>query len=347
VKAAIVSLAIKNHNSGGGEQIKEFLLHTGQHYDPVMSDIFFAELGLKEPDLNLNVGSGRHGEMTGLMLKKIEDELLRIKPDLVLVYGDTNSTLAGALAAAKLVIPLAHVEAGLRSGDRSMPEEVNRIVTDQLSNLLLCPTKSAIKNLEREGINQNVVHVGDVMYDAALIFGSKQLNLEELFGVRKGEYILCTLHRAVNTDVKERLLEILRGLKKLAQDLPVVFPIHPRTTSAIERHDLMHLTEALIKIPPVSYTQMAQLEKGAKLVITDSGGVQKEAYFHGVPCITVRDSTEWNELIDAGWNTLCRADAEAIVTSCAQARRGRKIDEFGDGAAGREVVTALTHFLNV
>lgn len=337
IKAAPVSVVLRRRNH-------EFLLHTGQHYDREMSQVFFDEMGIPEPNLNLEIGSGPHGEQTGRILAAIEKVVLEVRPDWVLVYGDTNSTLAAALAAVKLHVPVAHVEAGLRSFDRRMPEEVNRVVADHLSTLLLCPTKAAAEQLAREGITAGVVVTGDVMLDAfeqhierARSRGGHSV-LDRLH-VQPGEYILATLHRAENTDDRARLGGILEGLN--ASGCHVLLPLHPRTRKAIERFGLR--TGAGVQLEePVGYLDMLLLESEAAAIVTDSGGVQKEAYFAGRPCITLRDNTEWTETVEAGWNRLVGADAHAIATSIRTFRPNlERSDIFGDGHASERVVKAL------
>jgi UDP-GlcNAc3NAcA epimerase len=346
VKAATVSAAIVQGRES--HDIQEVLVHTGQHYDPNMSQVFFDQLRVPRPKYNLAVGSGQHGAMTGKMLAAVEQILLDEKPDWLLVYGDTNSTLAGALAAAKLHVPVCHVEAGLRSFDKRMPEEVNRILTDHVSSLLLCPTRTATTNLANEGIRHGVHHVGDVMYDAALMFAAVAGSAADVlsrYGVESKRFLLATVHRAENTDDAERLRGILSGLSAVASaEQPLVLPLHPRTRATLSRTGLESLitgNPALKTFEPVSFLDMIALEQHAKLVLTDSGGVQKEAYFHGVPCITLRDETEWVETVEAGWNQLVGADAERIQSAVQLARPGRSIDEYGDGKAAYRVVELL------
>ena len=335
IKAAPVSRALRAKH-------EEFLLHTGQHYDDAMSDLFFRQLDIPAPDINLEVGSGPHGAQTGAMLAGIEKAAQQFRPDWILVYGDTNSTLAGALAAAKLHVPVAHVEAGLRSYDRRMPEEINRVVADHVSTLLLCPTEVAVANLAREGITTGVRMVGDVMYDAFLQnlprASAAGTVLSDL-GVEAGAYQLLTVHRAENVDQPERLREILRGVA--ASGRPTLFPAHPRTRAALRAAEDAPGANTRM-IDPVGYLEMLVLEDGAEAVVTDSGGVQKEAYFAGRPCITLRDSTEWTETVTVGWNVLVGTDAAAIAKAMVEFRptAGRPA-LFGDGHAAEQVVAAI------
>ena len=310
IKAAAVSHAIQLHNQGNPRPyLREVIVHTGQHYDKNMSGVFFKELNIPQPHYNLGIGSGSHGQQTGRMLEAIEKVLMAEKPELVLVYGDTNSTLAGALAAAKLHIPVAHVEAGLRSFNRYMPEEINRVLTDHLAGILFAPTMQAVANLQAEGISPKQIYKsGDVMYDAALLFSESaeaQSRILDQVGLVKGEYILTTIHRAENTDDSARLETIFKSLIAVSGQETVVVPLHPRTRESLRKSNILAKAERCLKIiPPVGYLDMVMLEKNARIIITDSGGVQKEAYFYQVPCITVRAETEWVELVDAGWNRL-------------------------------------------
>ncbi len=344
IKAAMVSAAIDRHGREQEPEIAEKIVHTGQHYDHEMSRIFFDEMGIPKPAVNLGVGSGSHAETTGSMMVGVEAEIISQKPDLVLVYGDTNSTLAGAMAAAKLDVPDAHVEAGLRSFNRRMPEEINRILTDRVSTLLLCPTLRAVENLAAEGITDGVHHTGDVMYDAALAFGeiamreSRILSREKLTPKR---YYLVTVHRAENTDDPARLRGILDGLRELARELPVVLPLHPRTRKAIAAHGFEKLCEGIRILQPVSYLDMVRLEKDATVILTDSGGIQKEAYFHGVPCVTLRDETEWVETVEQGWNLTVGADPKRIADAARQAGTGKQIEEYGNGSAAAVVLSCI------
>jgi len=323
VKAAPVSRAIRDHNRDGGtvgSPVQEVLVHTGQHYDANLSEVFFRELQLPAPRYHLEVGSGSHGEQTGEILKRLEKVLVQEEPDCVLVYGDTNSTLGGALAAVKLHIPVAHVEAGLRSFNRRMPEETNRKITDHVSTLLFCPTETAVRNLAHEGITQGVHLVGDVMYEALQVsLGLAERTSTVLQRLRLGSkhFVLATVHRAENTDDAGRLRNILAALEQIAAELPVVLPLHPRTAKMLleARGRGQFRADRLQIIDPVPYTDMLVLEKHARLVLTDSGGVQKEAYWLGVPCVTMRDESEWVEIVESGWNRVAGSDAERISAS--------------------------------
>jgi UDP-GlcNAc3NAcA epimerase len=346
IKAATISKAIADFQSSDGEKrITEEIIHTGQHYDENMSAVFFDQLGVPEPAVHMELGGRTHGAMTGRMLEAVEAELIERKPNWVLLYGDTNSTLAGALAAVKLHIPVAHVEAGLRSFNKRMPEEINRIMTDHAASLLFCPTNTAVTNLKKEGITQGVHHVGDVMYDAALLFSElaeKQSSILETVGLRKGSFYLATVHRQENTDDPGRLERILHAFERIASEgCPLVLPLHPRTKNALEKTGLQFKNPGVLLIPPVSFLDMVMLEKHAKTILTDSGGVQKEAYFHGVPCVTLRDETEWVETVEAGWNHVVGADADAILRAVASARPGGNIVEYGEGSTAFEIVTRL------
>lgn len=343
IKAAMVSRAIVAHNRKCRQpHIVEEIIHTGQHYDENMSDIFFRQMQIPEPVVNLQEGTGMHGDMTGRMLAQIEREIVDRKPDWVLVYGDTNSTLASALAAAKLHVPVAHVEAGLRSFNKRMPEEINRIVTDHVSSLLLCPTRAAVTNLASEGITRGVHHVGDVMYDAALVFGeiaeSKSTILRDLALSPKG-YLLATVHRAENTDDPARLKGIMAAFRQLTSTKTIVFPAHSRTRMKLERLSIP--SSGLKFIEPVSFLDMLQLDKHAHCILTDSGGIQKEAYFHGVPCITLRDETEWVETVEAGWNQVVGADTENIIAAVGQTTTGVSISDYGQGRSSEPMLRFL------
>lgn len=338
IKAAVVSRAITQTRS----DIQEKIIHTGQHFDNNMSDIFFDELDIPRPHVNLRVGGGGNGQNTGRMLEKLEASLIEDRPDWVLVYGDTDSTLAGALAAAKLDIPVAHVEAGLRSYNRKMPEEINRVLVDHLSTLLFAPTKTAEENLKKEGVvGRKVKVLGDVMYDAALYYKeyAKEPAWFEGLGVLKGAYLLCTIHRAENTGDPIRLRAIFEGLR--ISNLLVILPLHPRTRKVIAELGLVIPCNVFV-VDPVGYLQMVWLEVNCSLVITDSGGVQKEAYFHSKRCITLRDETEWVELVNASVNVLVGADSIKIADEIARASDAEFIPSlYGTGNSGEQIVSCL------
>jgi UDP-GlcNAc3NAcA epimerase len=328
------------------EAVTEVLVHTGQHYDSNMSDFFFRDLEIPNPDYNLGVGSGTHGEQSGEMLKEIERVLLKEKPDCALVFGDTNSTLAGALAAVKLCIPVAHVEAGLRSFNRRMPEEINRVVADHLSSLLFCPTEAAVRNLEREGITKGIHLVGDVMYDALLLNSRRaeeKSNILEQLQLQPKSYYLATVHRAENTDDPSRLTAIVKTLELLSDIVPIVWPVHPRTRKFLESYGLQGIKGSFRILDPVSYLDMLCLEKSARGILTDSGGVQKEAYWLQVPCVTLRAETEWVETLETGWNTLAGTDPEAIFAAATKpAPSSASLNHlFGDGHSAEKIVRAL------
>ena len=377
IKAAVVSKQIRRIG------FEELLVHTGQHYDFNMSEVFFRELDLPEPNYYLGIGSGRHGEQTARMLTGIEEVLLKEDPDVVVIYGDTNTTLAGALAPVKLHIPVAHVEAGLRSFNRRMPEEINRIVADHCSDLLFCPTETAVENLKREGF-QNVgragpigssgpswfldhqrkaplvINVGDVMLDLArqvkerlVREGRGKTDILGRYGLQPHEYVLTTIHRASNTDEPENLRSILEAMRQIAKGgLKVLFPVHPRTKKAMEKADLLTMvdTDGVITSDPVSYVEMIALESEARFLLTDSGGVQKEAYFFGVPCVVAREETEWTELVEIGWNRIAGAKTEAILAATEAilsedfANKPRP-DFYGDGHASARIASVLAWFI--
>lgn len=342
IKAAPVSRALAEMGHS------EIILHTGQHYDDRMSQVFFQELELPIPAFNLKVGSGSHGWQTAAMLSGIEEVLIKEKPDWVLVYGDTNSTLAGALAASKLRLPLAHVEAGLRSFNREMPEEHNRVLTDHCSDLLFCPTHTAVRNLAQEGITRGVERVGDTMYDAVLRYiplARQRSAILEKLNLESKKYLLTTIHRPYNTDSPEVLKQLLMTLARL--DEPVVFPVHPRTRRMLIEIARTHLSVLgapnLCLIDPVGYLDMLALEMNARVILTDSGGIQKEAYMVGVPCVTLRPETEWVETVDAGWNTIAGTDPKRICAGILKNTRHlprRQI--FGSGDAAYRIVAHLT-----
>tara|TARA_R110001599_G_scaffold68408_9_gene192725 strand:- start:5938 stop:7014 length:1077 start_codon:yes stop_codon:yes gene_type:complete len=340
IKASVISKAIQET-----DELNEVLVHTGQHFDENMSDVFFDQLAIPRPDYQLNINSGSHGDMTGRMLIEIEKVLLQEQPDWVLVYGDTNSTLAGALAAAKLHIPVAHIEAGLRSFNLHMPEEINRILTDQISSVLFCPTDSAMANLAREGFADKpiqVLQVGDVMQDSAELFAPCAI-MPKGFAV-VGSFILTTLHRAENTDNPQRLEAIVAALNHLHTHLaPVVLPLHPRTRKVIAEQGLslnVHIME------PVGYLEMLWLLQHTNLVLTDSGGVQKEAYFMGKACVTMRDQTEWVELVEVGANVLVGADTGRIIKSVNENINRKITDERGLYGGGLASINIINFFRN-
>jgi len=343
IKAAPVSRAFASITG-----CEELLIHTGQHYDNNMSDVFFEELGIPRPHRNLEIGSGNHGAQTGRMLESLEQVMLEEQPDWVLVYGDTNSTLAGTLAAVKLHIPVAHVEAGLRSFNKQMPEEVNRILTDHAADLLFTPTATATQHLADEGVSGELIEqVGDVMFDAALYYGEvaeQKSNVLDRLAVKPEDYILSTVHRAENTDDPERLTAILEGLQHVSRQLPVILPLHPRTRATLQSSGREYLTEGITLIEPVGYLDMVMLERNAALVATDSGGVQKEAYFYQRPCVTLRDETEWVELLELGWNTLLTPESGNQVASGILAQvgtSGKAASPYGEGDSAQRIAQRL------
>jgi UDP-GlcNAc3NAcA epimerase len=340
IKAATVSRELRK------SAVKEIIIHTGQHFDANMSEVFFKEMDIPTPDYHLDVNNLGHGAMTGRMLEKIEEILINEKPDIVLVYGDTNSTLAGALAASKLHIPVAHVEAGLRSFDMGMPEEVNRILTDRISKYLFCPTDAAVNNLKKEGFDGfdcNISKTGDVMYDAVLYYRDKARSTSKILAAKNltpGKFVLSTLHRAENTNDVERLRSICSALNEIHSTLPVVLPLHPRTSNYLKSNNIelsVHVIE------PASYFDMLTLLENCKIVLTDSGGLQKEAYFFGKFCITLRDQTEWVELVEAGANLIAGADRQKIVNGF-KSNLNTVVSTrplYGTGDAARKIVSAL------
>ena len=338
IKCAPLSRAIRREH-------EEILVHTGQHYDSGMSDVFFGELNIPKPDYNLGIGSGMHGEQTGRMLIEIEKILIKEKPDIVLIYGDTNSTLAGALAASKLHICIAHVEAGLRSFDRTMPEEINRVLTDHISNLLFCPTGTAVTNLKNEGVTDGIYCVGDVMLDALeynkKIAEDKSSILDDM-GLTSKSFMVATVHRPANTDSKKNLSSIVQAFCS-ASDQTIVFPVHPRTEKFLKEYGLWdELCQHVKVIPPVGYLDMLMLMAHSKKILTDSGGIQKEAYMLGVPCVTMRENTEWVETVEDGWNVLVGADYGKIVDSIARFEgAGVRNNVFGNGDASERACEIL------
>jgi len=362
IKAAAIARAL----APLGNQVKETLLHTGQHYDEMMSAVFFKELGIPIPDINLNVGSGMHAAQTAAMLKGIEEVILSLKPDLVLIYGDTNSTLAAALAAAKTHVPLAHVEAGLRSYNKSMPEEINRLVADHCSSLLFCPTTTAVDNLAKEGFkpdaippysadNPAVMLSGDVMYDNTIYFGKAATEhslITSKHGLIDRGFHLATVHRDHNTDVLANLTNILEALGEISKlsDMPVILPLHPRTRKSIGESTFEKLNSRfplLLLIDPVSFLDMSLLEKSSQIVFTDSGGVQKEAFFHGKPVVVLRDETEWVEIVDCGAGILAGNSKERIIHAYESFTQTPPLafpPIFGDGKASNHIVDAIMQF---
>lgn len=339
IKAAPVSRALAS-------EFEEVFIHTGQHYDYGMSEVFFAEMEMRPPDFNLGIGGGLHGEQTGKMLVELEKIFNDVKPDYVLVYGDTNSTLAGALAAAKLQIPLAHVEAGLRSYNRAMPEEINRVLTDHVSTLLFCPTDAAVENLAKEGIKEGVHRVGDVMADTLfhnLKLAPTRSKIMTQLGLEKGKYALATVHRASNTDNEENMRLILSAFGNLSSR--VVFPVHPRTRKMMQEWGIL-VNSNVTMIEPVGHFDMLTLQENANCILTDSGGVQKEAYLVGVRCITLREETEWVETVNAGWNQLVGVDAKKIIESFGSwFPQGERMPLYGDGHAAEQICRILSAVL--
>jgi len=348
IKAATVSRAI-----AANQNITEVIVHTGQHFDANMSDVFFEQLDIPKPNHSLGIANLNHGAMTGRMLEAIELIVEIERPDWVLVYGDTNSTLAGALAAAKLHVPVAHVEAGLRSHNLAMPEEINRVLVDRISSVLFCPTETAVENLHVEGFPfteskrkaQKILNVGDVMYDATLYYREKvreNILLTE-WGLDEKGYVLCTLHRAENTDNPLRLESIFDALREINRDLPVVLPLHPRTKNLLERLGAMRWLDGLRLLSPVPYLEMQRLEMDAKVILTDSGGMQKEAYFHQVPCVTLRDETEWVETVTMGWNQIVGSNREKILSAFhrPQTHVNQTLQPYGAGDAALRITDYL------
>jgi UDP-GlcNAc3NAcA epimerase len=367
IKAAMVSRAIAKHNvESPYSEITEEIIHTGQHYDESMSDVFFQEMKIPDPVCRLNCGGKSHGAMTGQMLEAIEKEIVVREPDWVLVYGDTNSTLAGALAATKLHVPVAHVEAGLRSYNKRMPEEINRLLTDHVSAMLFCPTTTAVDNLKRESITEGVHCVGDVMYDAALFFGEiaeKTSTILRTLNLTPKSYYLATIHRQENTEDAGRLSAIFDALDRIASEQrPVVIPVHPRTRQYLLKNSLAWPTdetegkgtnqivlrtgnEHVCLVPAVPFLDMIMLERDAAIILTDSGGVQKEAYWHRVPCVTLRDETEWVETVNTGWNTVVGVDVARIVGAVTTVSENCVPPEhpslFGEGSTADLICRAL------
>jgi UDP-GlcNAc3NAcA epimerase len=350
IKAAAVRRAIEDHNCNGRKPgIEDILIHTGQHFDYGMSDVFFKEMQIPHPMKNLKINSCNHGEMTGKMIMALESELKALRPDWVLAYGDTNSTLAAALSAVKLHIPVAHVEAGLRSYNRQMPEEINRVLTDHMSTLLFAPTETAVANLQGEGISKGVSMVGDVMYDGYLFLKQMALDRSDVLqklDLQPKSYLLATIHRQENTDDQNRLSGIFQAFEAIAEEkCPIVIPLHPRTRDALNHFKIKAISNSHLKIiEPVGYLDMIQLESNAGIIFTDSGGVQKEAYFAGIPCVTLRDETEWVETVENGVNFLTGADVHTTVDAYEKALAvdvQLKSGIYGDGHAAEKIVATL------
>jgi UDP-N-acetylglucosamine 2-epimerase len=352
IKAAMVSRAIRHMPATAhGPTLHETIVHTGQHYDTKMSRIFFEELEITPPAYNLEVGSGSHAMQTGKIIMRLEPVLIAEQPDLVLVYGDTNSTIAASLVAAKLHIPIGHVEAGLRSYNRIMPEEINRILTDRISTLLFCPTQTSVDILQQEGVTEGVHLTGDVMLDASLHYAAiaeQRSQILSTLHLAPKHYYVATIHRPANADNAERMQCILQALSQLSY--PVVFPVHPRTRKGIEtllaQNNVTYDPSQLLLIPPVGYLDMLMLERHARVIITDSGGMQKEAYFFQVPCVTLRPETEWTETVEFGWNRLCNIVHSEILDKVRTASAGQPIPLFGDGQASVKIVDLLWNYLS-
>ena len=348
VKAAAISAKIAE--IGADIAIEEVIIHTGQHYDPVMSDIFFNELGIPKEKYNLNVGSGLHGVQTGKMLEGIEKILIKENPDWVLIYGDTNSTLAGALAAVKLHIPIAHIESGMRSFNRIMPEEINRVISDHICTLNLCSTTTAMENLKNEGLANTAILTGDVMYDCAVKFADlaeKQCNPLSSFELTAKKYIMMTCHRAENTNDKLRMSQIINAVKTLAEETQIIYPIHPRTKKLLKEYNL-HFSDNVKVVDPVGYFEMLVLVKNATLILTDSGGVQKEAFFYNVPCVTMRDETEWVETAELGFNIIAGADTSKIINAVAKFAKTPPepvtTSPYGNANAAEKIIRTILDF---
>lgn len=347
IKACVLSSHI---SSVYADQVSETIIHSGQHFSANMSDDFLKELSITAPIVRLSFNASRHGHMTAEMLSQFESYLIKNKPDYVLVYGDTNTTLAGALAAAKLMIPILHVEAGLRSYNKTMPEEINRVLTDHLSQLLFCPTKQAVTNLSKEGITEGVHIAGDVMYDL-YIQNEHRFKLHQrllkAYAIKPNNYILATCHRAENTNHIEKLKRIISALIQLSNNIDVVFPVHPRTQKVIEQHKLLETQHGIKIIPPLGYIDMLSLQKNAKLIITDSGGMQKEAFFAKTPCLTIRDETEWHETLLEGWNVLVNVENDNIMDEIYKQLdfdiTQKQSQNFGDGSAADKIIKAIVN----
>ncbi len=348
IKAATISRLIKKEFSN---KIDEHIIHTGQHYDSNMSKIFFEALKIPTPKVNLKISNSSHGEMTGKMILKLEEVFLKKKYDALLVYGDTNSTLSASIAASKIHLPIIHVEAGLRSFNMSMPEEINRILTDRVSSLLFCPTSEAMKNLKKEGLSKNSHNVGDVMYDASKFYSDLVDTNKVLrkYNLERDDFILATIHREENTNNTKRLLSIINSLRILSEKYQIIFPIHPRTKKFIKLNKLEKKFKKIKLVDPLNYLDMVALEKTSRVIITDSGGVQKEAFFFGKPCITVRNETEWVETVQLGWNKLAGANKDEIINGVesfyAKYPKASNTKPYGNGNAAKKIIKSLcNHF---
>jgi UDP-GlcNAc3NAcA epimerase len=346
IKASAFSRALKKYNKKNSKKISEKIIHTGQHFDNNMSDVFFKELKIPRPKINLNISNLSHGSMTGRMIENLETIFMKEKPDYVLVYGDTNSTLAGALAATKLHIPVIHIESGLRSFNMQMPEEINRVLVDRVSEVLFCPSEDASKNLKNENIKKNVFIVGDIMFDAALHSrkGLNNMNMKK-FGITSENFFLCTIHREENTNKQENLKEILSALNEINKSFQVLFPIHPRTELSIKKFKLTHLLKNLNIIEPIPYKTMLYLLDKSSLLLTDSGGMQKESLYFKTPCLTLREETEWKETIEAGLNVLVGSNKNLIVDNAIKHHKIRIPSNFfpyGKGNTADKIVKIIS-----
>ena len=349
IKASSVSRAINVFNNKSSKKITEVLVHTGQHFDQNMSEVFFKELGIPQPKYNLNISNLPHGAMTGRMIEELEKVMNGENPNFVLVYGDTNSTLAASLAAAKLNLPIIHVEAGLRSGNMNMPEEINRVITDRLSNILFCPSMIAVENLKGEGLKKNVFFVGDVMFDVLKFLQKKLPSLTDLnIEFSREKFCICTLHRQENTDNPTNMKEILVSLNEINKKTPVVFPIHPRTKKLITKYKFKALIQDLKIISPLSYMHMLSLINNSSFLLTDSGGMQKEALYLQRPCITLREETEWVETVDLGLNTLCGSNKDLILKAYQSINKtplNFDKNPYGNGNSAKQIVEIINKSL--
>ena len=347
IKASAICRSIKEFNRDSKDKIKEVIVHTGQHFDSNMSDIFFEELNIPLPNYNLEISGGTHAEMTSRMMVSIEKVLLKEKPAYMLIYGDTNSTLAAALVAAKIHIPIVHIESGLRSFNRRMPEEINRIIADRVSTINFCPTDQALENLKNEGLGKNAFVVGDVMYDVSQYYkkiGKNKSSIIEKLNLQNKDFALATCHRTENTDHPERLEEILKAFTEINKKMPVFFCIHPRTRKLISKFNLTSYLNNFSIIEPLSFIDMVALEQEASLILTDSGGVQKEAFFYRTPCITMRDETEWVETVELGWNQVVGANMDKILKAFKNKdihKNIRQSEPYGDGLSAQKIIQII------